>query len=291
MRISIVTPSFNQARFIGATIDSVLGQEGDFELEYRVLDGGSTDGTLEILRSYGSRLQWESEPDKGQVDAINKGLRGLSGDVIAWLNSDDVLLPGALARVAAAFWAQPDAEWLHGRCVIIDEHDRTVRRWVSAYKHFRSRHHTFENLLTENYVSQMTAFWRRSVHADIGYLDPNVRLAFDYDFFLRLAKRGDPIYVEDPIACFRWYAESKSGGGFVAQMRETNELARRYRSNPWTRVRARFKKVGIINVYRVLALTRALLRGNGVRSAPTTATPTPSATANDDRPRARSVGP
>lgn len=290
MRISIVTPSFNQARFIRATIDSVLGQEGDFELEYRVLDGGSTDGTLDILKSYGSRLDWKSEPDKGQVDAINKGLRGLSGDVVAWINSDDVLLPGALARVAGAFREHPDAEWLHGRCVIIDEHDRTVRRWVSAYKHFRSRHHTFENLLTENYVSQMTAFWRRTVHDEVGYLDPNVRLAFDYDFFLRLARRGNPVYLEDALACFRWYAESKSGGGFVAQMRETNELARRYRSNPWTRVRARFKKVGIINVYRMLALTRSLLR-NSARTAPRPAAPAAPAAASDDRPRARSAGP
>lgn len=260
LRISIVTPSFNQAPFIGRTIDSVLEQRGDFDLEYRVLDGGSTDGTLDILRSYGSRLTWTSEPDGGQVDAINKGLKSLSGDVIGWLNSDDSLLPGALDRVATAFTANPQAEWVHGRCTIIDENDREVRRWVAAYKHFRSRHHTFENLLTENYVSQMTTFWRRDVHAEVGYLDPDVQLAFDYDFFLRLAKRGAPVYIEEPIACFRWYAQSKSGAGFVAQMRETNELARRYRSNPWTRVRARVKKVGIINVYRALALARRAVR-------------------------------
>jgi len=291
MRISIVTPSFNQARFIRATIDSVLAQQGDFELEYRVVDGGSSDGTIEILKSYGSRLDWISEPDRGQVDAINKGLRGLTGDVIAWLNSDDVLLPGALARVTAAFREHPATEWVHGRCVIIDEHDQTVRRWVSAYKHFRSRHHSFENLLTENYVSQMTAFWRRSLHNEIGYIDPSVRLAFDYDFFLRLAKRGDPFYIEEPIACFRWYAESKSGGGFVAQMRETNELARRYRSNPWTRVRARVKKIGIINVYRALALTRALLHASGARTpkqSPTT--PPANADSSETSERARTTG-
>jgi glycosyltransferase involved in cell wall biosynthesis len=268
MKISIVTPSFNQARYIQRTIDSVLDQQGDFELDYRVIDGGSTDETLEILKSYGSRLSWVSEPDAGQVDAINKGLRSATGDVVGWLNSDDLLLPGALARVAETFAAQPDAEWVHGQCTIIDEHDQTVRRWVSAYKHFRSRHHSFENLLTENYVSQMTAFWRRAVHADIGYLDPDVRLAFDYDFFLRLAKRSAPVFIDAPIACFRWYAESKSGAGFVAQMQETNELARRYRSNPWTRVRARVKKIGIINVYRALALARAVGRRSTRARAP-----------------------
>jgi glycosyltransferase involved in cell wall biosynthesis len=260
LKISIVTPSYNQAPFIGRTIDSVLAQQGEFDLEYRVLDGGSTDGTLDILRSYGARVAWTSGPDDGQVDAINKGLRSLGGDVIGWLNSDDALLPGALARVADAFQAHPNVEWVHGRCTIIDEHDQVVRRWVSAYKHYRCLRHSFENLLTENYVSQMTAFWRRTVHDEVGYLDPDVRLAFDYDFFLRLAERGAPIYIEEPIACFRWYAQSKSGAGFVAQMTETNELARRYRSNPWTRVRARVKKVGIINVYRALALARSVGR-------------------------------
>ncbi len=260
MRISIVTPSFNQARYIKRTIDSVLDQQGDFELEYRILDGGSTDGTLDILKSYGNRVSWICEPDRGQVDAINKGLRSLTGDVVAWLNSDDVLAPGALGRIADAFTAHPEIEWVHGQCAIIDENDREVRRWVSAYKHFRSRHHTFENFLTENYVSQMTAFWRRSVHDSIGYLDPDIRLAFDYDFFLKLAERGAPMFIDAPIASFRWYANSKSGAGFVAQMTETNELARRYRSNPWTRVRARAKKIGIINVYRALALARTVAR-------------------------------
>jgi glycosyltransferase involved in cell wall biosynthesis len=259
MKISIVTPSYNQGAYIRRTIDSVLAQHGDFELDYRVIDGGSTDETIDILKSYGDRVAWVSEPDNGQVDAINKGLAQVTGDIVGWLNSDDLLQPGALARVAETFTAHPEAIWVHGRCQIIDEHDHEVRKWVSAYKHFRSRRHTFENLLTENYISQMTAFWRREVHDEIGYLDGNVRLAFDYDFFLRLAQLGDPIFIDEEIACFRWYASSKSGGGFVDQMRETNELARRYRSNPWTRVRARLKKIGIINVYRALALTRTVV--------------------------------
>src|ERR1700712_1435212 len=98
MRISLVTPSFNQAQFSRRTIDSVLEQQGDFELDYRIVDGGSTDGTLDILRGYGDRIRWQSEPDRGQVDAINKGLRAATGEVIGWLNSDDVLLPGAIAK-------------------------------------------------------------------------------------------------------------------------------------------------------------------------------------------------
>lgn len=258
MRISIVTPSFNQAHFIERTIESVLAQQGDFELEYRVVDGGSTDGTVEILKRYGDRLTWTSEPDKGQVDAINKGLRVATGDVVGWLNSDDVLLPGGLARVAQAF-EQP-VEWVHGRCKIIDEHDREVRRWISAYKHYRCKRHTFENFLTEDYVSQMTTFWRRSAHAEVGYIDPNIRFAFDHDFFLRLAKRGAPVYIEEPIACFRWYETSKSGGGYSVQMRETAELSGRYGGSAWTQARAKLKMHAVVNIYRLMGYARQALR-------------------------------
>jgi glycosyltransferase involved in cell wall biosynthesis len=258
MKISIVTPSFNQGAYIRKTIDSILSQEGDFELEYRVIDGASTDETLDVLKSYGNRLVWTSEKDKGQVDAINKGLAQATGDIVGWVNSDDLLLPGALAKIAAAFRAHPEVEWVHGRCIIIDEHDREVRKWVSAYKHYRCVNHSFANFLTEDYVSQMTCFWRKSMQDEVGLIATDIKYAFDYEFFLRFAKRGDPIYIEDPIACFRWYPESKSGGGFVTQMRETNELARRYPASPWTRLRARAKELGIVNIYRALAIARAV---------------------------------
>jgi glycosyltransferase involved in cell wall biosynthesis len=260
IRISLVTPSFNQARFIGRTIDSVLSQEGPFELDYRVIDGGSTDGTRAILESYGQRLRWVSEPDQGQVDAINKGLKAATGDLVGWINSDDLLMPGALARVVAAFEAVPTAEWVHGRCVIIDETDRPIRRWVSLYKHYRCRRHSFENLLTEDYVSQMTAFWRRSAHHEIGYLDPALDLAFDYDLFLRLARRGAPVYIAEPVACFRWYETSKSGGGFALQARQATEVAARHgaSASAWILTRTRAKQAAIVSIYRAMGLARAM---------------------------------
>jgi glycosyltransferase involved in cell wall biosynthesis len=260
MRISIVTPSFNQARFIKRTIDSVLSQRGDFELEYRVVDGGSTDGTVELLQSYGKRLTWTSEPDRGQVDAINKGLSKVTGDIASWLNSDDTLLPGALQRIAAVFEQHPETEWVHGRCTIIDEHDREARRWINAYKHFRSRTWSLESFLTENFVSQMTVYWRKTAQDAIGLLDSRLRYAFDYDFFLRLAHRGAPIYLEDPTACFRWYETSKSGTGYVVQMTETADLASASpEATAWTRVRAQAKKTAIIQIYRALGVARGVV--------------------------------
>jgi len=268
LRISLITPSFNHGAFIRRTIDSVLAQTGDFDLDYRVLDGGSKDDTVSILESYGDRVAWTSAPDKGQIDCINKGLRTATGDVVGWLNSDDVLLPGALARVAAAFARGPGVEWVHGRCRIIDEHDREVRRWISVYKHFRSRRHTFTNLLTENYVSQMTAFWRRSVHDDIGFLDPQFDLAFDYDLFLKLAERGDPIYIDDEVACFRWYQTSKSGAGFSRQVDQATAIASRFRgAGPLTRARTQAKRAAIVGAYRLLGLGRSLRLGPRDRSA------------------------
>ncbi len=254
LRISLVTPSFNQAGFIGRTIDSVLAQTGDFELEYKVIDGGSSDGTLEVLKSFGPRLRWVSEPDRGQIDAINKGLRAATGDVVAWLNSDDLLLPGALARVAQAFTSNPNTEWIHGRCEIVDERGAPLRSWISRYKHFRARRHSFANLLTENYISQMTAFWRRSVHDQIGYLDPELDLAFDYDLFLRLARRGPPVYLEEPLACFRWYRSSKSGGSFERQLDQASAIAARYRAGAWVGARRLGKRLLILNLYRLLSL-------------------------------------
>ena len=260
LRISIVTPSFNHALFIERTVLSVLDQQGDFDLEYRVLDGGSTDGTLDILRRYEGRLTWSSAPDKGQVDAINKGLSAASGDIVGWVNSDDVLMPGALARVAAAFAAHPQAEWVHGRCEVIDVQDRPIRRWISLYKHFRARRHSFENLLTENYVSQMTTFWRRGVHDQVGYLDESLKLAFDYEFWLRLAKRGAPVYLEDRIACFRWYETSKSGANYKKQFEEDAQIAMRHvpAGNRSVLIRKRFKNAAILWIYGLMAKLRSL---------------------------------
>jgi glycosyltransferase involved in cell wall biosynthesis len=257
-RISIITPSFNQAPFIRQTIDSVLSQQGDFELDYRVVDGGSTDGTLEILKSYGDRLVWTSERDHGQVDAINKGLRLATGDVVSWLNSDDVLLPGALDRIAATFRTHPEAEWVHGRCQIIDEHGHPIRGWIEAYKHHRCLRYTLESFLMENFISQMTVYWRRD--ANIGLLATNLTYAFDYEIELRLAHRGDPVYIPDRIACFRWYETTKSANGYVVQMTETAELgAASPRANAYIRWRAHANKAAIIHIYRGLSLGRAVL--------------------------------
>jgi glycosyltransferase involved in cell wall biosynthesis len=256
-RISIVTPSLNQAAFLPRTLESVLSQQGDFDLEYVVQDGGSTDGSVELLRRHEGRLAWRSEPDSGQSDAINRGLRRTTGEIVGWVNSDDLLLPGALARVAAAFAANPGAAWLHGGCEIVDEHDRPIRRWLTAYKDWRCRHYSRRALLVENFVSQMTVFWRRSAMERVGLLDETLRYTFDYDYWLRLSALGDPLYLPERLAAFRWYTSSKSGAQFDRQFAEDHAVFLRHAPpDRLLRLRKRLRTTQIVAAYRVLRAAR-----------------------------------
>ena len=256
-RITLVTPSLNQAAFVGRTVESVLSQEGDFDLEYLVYDAGSTDGTLDVLRPYADagRLRLVVEPDRGQADAVNKGLRAATGEIVGFLNSDDLLYPGALARAVEALRRAPDAVWVHGKCEIVDEQDRPIRRWVTAYKERRCRRYSRRALLVENFVSQMTVFWRRSVHERVGYLDASMRYSFDYEFWLRLAELGDPLYVPEPQAAFRWYRTSKSGSSFTRQFDEDLAAFRRHApADPLLHAHKRLKSAQIVAAYRLLRL-------------------------------------
>src|SRR5512133_184424 len=194
VKITVITPSFNQGAFIERTVRSVLGQRGDFELEYLVMDGGSTDETLSILRRYEGRLRLVSEPDRGQSDAINKGFRLASGDVLAWLNSDDTYAEGALQAVVETL-SRTGARWCFGECRIIDEQDREIRRAVSRYKRWVSRGYGFRRLLSSNFIPQPATFFRRDLLDEAGPLDESLHLAMDYDLWLRFARLAPPALV------------------------------------------------------------------------------------------------
>ena len=257
-RFTVVTPSLNQVAFVERTIQSVLAQRAEVDVEYLVYDAGSTDGTLEILQRHAEAgdLTLTVEPDRGQADAVNKGLRAATGDLVGFLNSDDLLLPGALGRAAAALAAGQGATWVHGRCEVVDEHDRPIRRWVSAYKDRRCRRYRREALLVENFVSQMTVFWRREAQQQVGLLDPSLHYAFDYDYWLRLSALGAPAFVPEPQAAFRWYAGSKSGARFEEQFREDLAVFRRHapRDDRWLALRKRLRTAQILAAYRLLRL-------------------------------------
>lgn len=253
LKISIITPSFNQVEFIGRTIESVLSQRGGFDLELLVVDGNSTDGSVNVIRQYAQRdhrLKWVSGPDRGQFDAVNKGLRMASGDAMAFLNSDDLYRPGALQRVARAFEQRPDVLWLCGKCRIIDRQETEVRKLITLWKNLLLRNHSFTKLLVVNYISQPATFWRRAVVDTIGYFDVNLNLATDYEYWCRLAQRCEPLFVDEYLADFRVYAETKTMAQTREQLQIEFGIAARYTSNKVLLALHRLHNILNIAVYR-----------------------------------------
>lgn len=260
VKISIITPSFNQARFLRQTLESVRSQQGAvngrFELEHIVVDGGSTDGTVEFLRSCGPGVRWISEPDDGQADALNKGIALATGDIIGWLNSDDLYEPGALATVAEVMSAEPATQWVYGRVRIIDEHDQEIRRWITRYKDLRMRTFSYKKLLGENWISQMGVFWRRAAGAEVGSFGTELHYCMDYDYWLRLGARWPGRFIDHCLGAFRWYRASKSGTGFLQQFREELGVARRQAAGGyrWPIFIHRLNYLKIVTAYYLLRL-------------------------------------
>lgn len=225
--ISVITPTYNQSRFIGQTVDSVRDQ-GYPALEHIVVDGLSTDDTLEVLRPYGDALTVISEADSGQTEAINKGLKRASNDVICWLNSDDYLQPGALQAVGEFFAANPDVMWVTGDGVIVDADGRQIQSAVRTYKQVLRRFGPSVYLGLANAVVQPATFWRREVHDQLGFLDESLHYTMDYDWWLRLLRLGNPGRIDRPLCAFRIHDASKSGALFEKMLTEDYETYRKH---------------------------------------------------------------
>ena len=203
-RITVVTPSFNQAKFLERTIQSVLDQ-GYPNLEYIIIDGGSTDGSVDIIRRYEEYLAyWVSEPDQGQSNAINKGLRRATGDWVAWQNSDDTYWPGTFQDLAEAAEKFPHAGLIIGNMMLMDEHGRALR----DIQYVRPTH---KSLLAEGMVlTNQSAFWRRDCHGHIGYLNEDLHYSFDYEWFLRLTNHAAAEHVDRIWGGLRLHGETKT---------------------------------------------------------------------------------
>jgi glycosyltransferase involved in cell wall biosynthesis len=201
--ISIITPSYNQGRFIEETIRSVIEQDYP-NIEHIVIDGGSTDETVEVLRRFDGRIRWVSEPDEGQADAINKGLRIASGDILAYLNSDDTYLPGAFAVVAAQFAAHPDAGLIFGDCQAVTEQGE-VYGLIKGHPFDVQR-----MIMRGEFVPQQAAFWSRIAMDAVGMFDTNLHFCMDHDYFIRIGQRFTGMYVAQPLANFRFHGSSKT---------------------------------------------------------------------------------
>lgn len=228
MKVSVITPSFNQGKYIERTIQSVLNQKGDFELEHLIIDGGSTDNTLDILKKYKGRIDWVSEKDRGQSHAINKGFSKAKGDIIGWLNSDDLYEDGTIQKVMDIFKKDINCKWVAGRCRIIDENGKEIRKAVTNYKNKWLARYSYERLLVEDFISQPAVWFRKSFLNEVGLLDENLHYTMDYDLWLRMGAKAEPAIINDYIASFRFYSGSKTGGELKKSLSEVRELCRRY---------------------------------------------------------------
>ena len=250
--LTIVTPSFNKVSFIEQTIQSVLTQRGDFTFEYIVIDGGSTDGTLDILKKYEGQLEWVSEPDEGMYDALNKGFRQAQGEIVASLDADDVYTPNAFQTVLTYFRRHPDVNWVYGKCRIVDENGREIKQWITAYKNLLLRHYSYRVLLCENFISGPTVFFRRKVLDEVGYFDTRFKLAADYEYWLRLGQRYPAGVIDEYLAHFRSYGGSTSNPRYREQFAEELRIAALYTTNRVILIAHYLNYLKIVGVYSLL---------------------------------------
>lgn len=219
-KISIITPSFNQGKFIKETIDSVLSQNYP-NLEYIIVDGGSTDDTVKILKSYGKKVKWISEKDKGQADAINKGLKRINGEIIAFINSDDYYLPGTFNKVVKFFQNNPSRKMVSGDYDIVNEFGKPIQSFVRLYKSFFKNFESLTILSILNYINQPSTFWKREIYKKIGFFDEELIYTMDYDYWMRTLKSGFKIgFINEKLSAFRIHTGSKGGSRFEKQFKE-----------------------------------------------------------------------
>lgn len=203
VKVSIVTPSYNQGRYLRDCIESVRAQTG-VEWEHLVVDAGSTDETLDVLRAY-PHLKWTSEPDRGMSDGINRGFRKATGDWVMWLNTDDYLLPGALAKVAAVANQRPAADIIYGDCLFVDQARQPIRRKRDHRFHFGVL------LFYGCYIASTSTFLKRRIITDGQLLDLDYKVCMDFEYYVRLALAGYRFeYLPEVLAGFRWHGQNTS---------------------------------------------------------------------------------
>ena len=215
--ITIVTPSYNQGRFIEETIKSVISQEGNFTLEYIIMDGGSTDETVEVIKKYerllekgeylvkcrGVRLIWKSEKDRGQAHAVNKGFELATGEVLGWVNSDDTYMPGAVSKALEYFKKHEDVMMVYGEGWYVDERGKIIER-------YKPEPFDYQRLAEHCFICQPSAFLRRRVLDEVGFLDEELHFCMDYEYWIRIGKSGKVQHVPEYFANSRLHADTKT---------------------------------------------------------------------------------
>lgn len=200
--VSIITPSYNQGEFIEETIKSILIQDYP-NTEYIVTDGGSTDNTVQILKKYSDKIKWVSEKDNGQADAVNKGIQMANGEIIYWLNSDDVLLPGVITKIVELFEKNPSAQLIYGNSYFIDDQGNIIGNvHVEPFD--------YKTFAVIDYIPQPSTFFKKDVYLAVGGIDRNMHYAMDYDLWLKIANDVNVIYYQEYLSYYRLHDNSKT---------------------------------------------------------------------------------
>ncbi len=225
-RISVIAPSYNQAQYLEETIRSVLEQNYP-NLEYIIIDGGSTDGSVDIIRKYEKHLAyWVSEPDRGQSHAINKGFAHATGEILAWINSDDYYLAGAFFAAAQSMRSL-EADFIYGSCLHLVEYGPSPLSFGTP------RLRKCDDLTIEDYIQQPSTFWRRQVWEKCGPLSENLRYAFDWEFFIKVQKAFTLTPVDAMFSVYRIHEAHKTGTGGDSRNSEILRITSRYSSPEW----------------------------------------------------------
>lgn len=249
--ITIVTPSLNQGQFLDQAIERVLSQAGDFYVDYIIADGGSTDGSMEIIKKYdkelksgkypvkckGIELRWWSRPDKGQANALNQGFKIAKGDICAWINSDDYYEEGALAFVMSKFRENPGVDLIYSNVYEIYDNGK-ILRGESGDSDFK------KNLDHGCQISQQGAFFTKHVFKKVGYLDESFNYSFDYDLWLKILKSHKALFFDKHLAYFRFWPESKTCSQLKGFQREERKIRKKFGGsviNPMNIHRLRYK--------------------------------------------------
>jgi len=251
IKISIVTAVLNGEKYIRDTVESVLNQKGDFELEYIIRDGCSTDDTLKILEEYSDRCTIVSKKDGSPQEAINAGMDMASGEIGAWLNADDLYLPGTLQKVVDTFQTKHKLQWCYGRCRIINENNIEVRKPVTLYKNLLGFIYSRNVLLCENFINQPATFWKMDLWRKVSELSGKFKAAWDYELWLEMSKHSRAIAIHEYFAEFRRHSESISENNFEKQFKEELNISKCY-GNKIHYLIHKFNFWKIVTIYKLL---------------------------------------
>lgn len=252
-------------KYIEQTILSVINQKGPFEIEFIIIDGNSKDDSVKIIKKYDKILKkdkrisfiWKSEKDEGLSDALNKGLKLATGDIIAWINSDDTYEKGAFARMQKEFKKHKHIGFMYGKCPVVNENNKEIRKGIKCIRTIIGRKYSYKKLLAINFIPAPATFWRKSIYDEFGGFDKNNHICMDYDYWCKIGSKHQGKFVNKNISRFRWYTTSKSGSGFKKQFEEDYDVAVHYANGKY-KISIFIHKITeklIIGIYNIMKIS------------------------------------